>query len=342
MVADGGIGDARDRGARSMTRHDPGRRIPPRAVRPEPRVHLLLARSRPDRPRADRARARLQRHAGNDHAADRDRLVRVAARAPDRDRAARRLRRVLRGRAEDAGSRDLVGGGHRVPRPGRALPLRPLPAASASRRSRSCRWRPSWRCSSGSWCRRRSRCDTSLPPRGPRRSSAGRASCSPEASIPKASCAWRPRSGGRSPPRPLAPGAKIRVTRLDGLVLTVEPLDLEHAQPAAPRRPRREPPDGLHDPSSSASPSSVPAASCSWRTRSGSCPSTNGSSCSGSAACSASRARASSCSSRSSTRASTSTSASSSWRSRGRTRSRRTTRRSRSTSSRSTRSSTRR
>ena len=31
-------------------------------------------------------------------------------------------------------------------------------------------------------------------------------------------------------PYPLPPGAKIRVTKLDGLVLTVEPLDLEHAQ----------------------------------------------------------------------------------------------------------------
>ena len=31
-------------------------------------------------------------------------------------------------------------------------------------------------------------------------------------------------------PYPLPPGAKVRVTKLDGLVLTVEPLDLEHAQ----------------------------------------------------------------------------------------------------------------
>jgi membrane-bound serine protease (ClpP class) len=31
-------------------------------------------------------------------------------------------------------------------------------------------------------------------------------------------------------PGPLAPGTKVRVTKLDGLVLTVEPLDLEHAQ----------------------------------------------------------------------------------------------------------------
>ena len=31
-------------------------------------------------------------------------------------------------------------------------------------------------------------------------------------------------------PHPLPPGAKVRVTKLDGLVLTVEPLDLEHAQ----------------------------------------------------------------------------------------------------------------
>ena len=38
------------------------------------------------------------------------------------------------------------------------------------------------------------------------------------------------RSGGRSPPHPLPPGTKVRVTKLDGLVLTVEPLDLEHAQ----------------------------------------------------------------------------------------------------------------
>jgi membrane-bound serine protease (ClpP class) len=31
-------------------------------------------------------------------------------------------------------------------------------------------------------------------------------------------------------PHPLPPGAKVRVTKLDGLVLSVEPLDLEHAQ----------------------------------------------------------------------------------------------------------------
>jgi membrane-bound serine protease (ClpP class) len=31
-------------------------------------------------------------------------------------------------------------------------------------------------------------------------------------------------------PHPLPPGTEIRVTKLDGLVLTVEPLDLEHAQ----------------------------------------------------------------------------------------------------------------
>jgi membrane-bound serine protease (ClpP class) len=31
-------------------------------------------------------------------------------------------------------------------------------------------------------------------------------------------------------PKPLPPGTKIRVTKLDGLVLSVEPLDLEHAQ----------------------------------------------------------------------------------------------------------------
>ena len=31
-------------------------------------------------------------------------------------------------------------------------------------------------------------------------------------------------------PHPLEPGTRVRVTKLDGLVLTVEPLDLEHAQ----------------------------------------------------------------------------------------------------------------
>ena len=49
-------------------------------------------------------------------------------------------------------------------------------------------------------------------------------------------------------------GAKIRVTKLDGLVLTVEPLDTAHAAPATPRRPKSSsrneieegPPDGLH------------------------------------------------------------------------------------------------
>jgi membrane-bound ClpP family serine protease len=36
-----------------------------------------------------------------------------------------------------------------------------------------------------------------------------------------------------SPAGPLSPGTRVRVTRLDGLVLTVEPLTVEHT-PAAP------------------------------------------------------------------------------------------------------------
>ena len=40
---------------------------------------------------------------------------------------------------------------------------------------------------------------------------------------------------------PSREGTKVRVTRLDGLVLTVEPLEPEHVpEPAAPSRPRKE------------------------------------------------------------------------------------------------------
>jgi len=47
----------------------------------------------------------------------------------------------------------------------------------------------------------------------------------PEGVVRVASEEWRAIA-----PHPLAPGTKVRVTKLDGLVLTVEPLDLEHAQ----------------------------------------------------------------------------------------------------------------
>ena len=221
---------------------DAGRGVPPRSVRPEPRVHLLLARSRADRPRADRARAHLQRHGRHDPAADRDRVVRAPARAADRDRAARRLRGVLRGRAEgarasgsgrSAGIVSLVLGGLFLFDPSGGVEVSPLAIVARGRRS--------WHCSSGSWSRRRSRCGTCHRRREPRPSSAGRAWCSQVASIPKAVVRvaaeeWRAIAGTGSIPE----GTTIRVTKLDGLVLTVEPLDLEHAPTggAAPARRR--------------------------------------------------------------------------------------------------------
>src|SRR5688572_29487890 len=47
----------------------------------------------------------------------------------------------------------------------------------------------------------------------------------PDGNVRVAAEEWR-----ATAPRPLEPGTKVRVTKLDGLVLTVEPLDLEHAQ----------------------------------------------------------------------------------------------------------------
>jgi membrane-bound serine protease (ClpP class) len=47
----------------------------------------------------------------------------------------------------------------------------------------------------------------------------------PEGVVRVAAEEWR-----ATAPAPLAPGTKVRVTKLDGLVLSVEPLDLEHAQ----------------------------------------------------------------------------------------------------------------
>ena len=79
-------------------------------------------------------------------------------------------------------------------------------------------------------CRKRSRCDTCRPPQGAE-AVVGRegvvlgGGLDPDGVVRVAAEEWRAIA-----PHPLPPGAKVRVTKLDGLVLTVEPLDLEHAQ----------------------------------------------------------------------------------------------------------------
>ena len=85
-------------------------------------------------------------------------------------------------------------------------------------------------CSSASWSRRPSRCDISLPPQGAE-AVVGRSGVvlagglDPEGVVRVAAEEWMATSTSGHIPE----GSKIRVTRLDGLVLTVEPFEPEHA-----------------------------------------------------------------------------------------------------------------
>ena len=219
-----------------------GRRLPARSVRPEPRVPVLLARTRADRPRVLRARAHLL--AARSARSCCCRRSRRSACCPCSSSAIVLLvavRRVVRARDEAPGLGMWSARGDRRPRRSGAVPVRPpggvrvSPCVIVAGRRRVAG-------SSASWSRRRSRCGI-MPGR------AGRGGGRRAATASRSPAAWTPsgvvrvaaeewsasRSGG-----PCRRRTRSASTTLDGLVLAVEPSTPSTTLAGGARRPEKE------------------------------------------------------------------------------------------------------